>query len=606
MKKPVSVALFIAALASLAQAQSDPYSELPALDFGDAGAARAAIERQIREAGPAGYAGIETKLLAALAKPDATPACRKFACDTLRFIGSSACVAPLAKWLKDEKTADLARLTLEAIPGQAVDDELANAAKSASGQVRIGLIQTLAARRSPALDTLAPAWLQSGDPALLRVTLVALARLGSADAAALLKSAAVPADLAPLRESALVDAAFQVLRVGQAEAAAPLFEEQFRSGKSVPAVIAALQGLVDARGPAAASLLITALTDSRPPVVLAAVRASARVDGASLTQALANALPAATPAVQVALLHALAARSDNSALPAVKAALESSEEAVKAEAALALAALGDASVVNSLLALASGSGTPATAAQQTLGRLRTPGVSEALLAALDAPEENRVRAAALALRARGDAAALPKLIKLASAQSPAQRSSAFEALDGLAGAAELPALTTLLRSAPESDRDKIASALWKATRALGSDDERFLRLWTEAAAEPEPLRIAILSLGSVAGGAAPLGVVTEALGSASDAVKDAAVRTLCNWPNDRALPPLLDLAAKSPVSRQRILAARAVVRLMNDRACSWPAAQKIAALDKLLPALERAEDQKMIRAAQTKFSAKAK
>lgn len=606
MNKPVCLVLSIAALASFAQAQSDPYAVLPALDFGDAGAARAAIEKQIREGGPAGYAEIEAKLLAALGKPDATPACRKFACDTLRFIGTPACVAPLVKWLNDEKTADLARLTLESIPGQSVDAELALAAKSASGQVRIGLIQALAARRNPSLMELAPAWLQSGDAALIRTTLVALARLGGADAAALLKSTAVPAELSPLRESSLVDATFRMLQDGQSEAAAPFFDEQFRNGKSVPAVIAALQGLVQARGPDAASLLTATLQDSRPPVVLAAVRAAARVKDAGLTQALVNALASAAPALQVPLLHALAARGDKSALPAVKAALESADDAVKAEAALALAALGDASVVPNLLALASGSGAPAAAAQQTLGRLRGPGVSAALVAALDSPEANRIRAAALALRARGDASALSKLIQLASSQTPALRSTAFEALDGLASTTELPTLTALLRTAPDSDRDKIASALWKATRALGSDDERFQKLWTGAAAETEPVRIAILSLGSVAGGAAPLAVVTEALGSGSDAVKDAAVRTLCNWPNDRALPPLLDLAAKSPVSRQKILAARAVVRLMNDRACPWPAAQKIAALDKLLPALERAEDQKMIRAAQAKFSAKTK
>lgn len=606
MKNPISLcASLIALLVCFSYAQSDPYTDLSSLESGKDGAARAAIEKQIREGGPAAYAQVEAKLLAALARPNATPACRKFVCDTLRIIGSEACIKPIIALLGDEKEADLARLALESLPGNAADEALIHAVQTSAGRTRIGLIQTLGARRSGGLVALSKDWLNSGDAELARATVLALGRVGGANAIAVLKSAQVPPPLAALREGALVDAAYSLAHAGGKAEASAIFEEQFRSGQSLPAVIASLNGLVDTRGDNNATpLLLAALKDSRPLVAFAAARASARPKDAKLTQGLVGALPSLPPAIQVAVLRALSARGDKIASPAVKASLKSPEDAVKTEAALALEKLGDATVVNDLAALAIGTGPAAAAAQQTLSRLNAPGVNEALVAMLDSSDAATVRVAAVTLRARGDFSAIPRFLQMASSDKDSTRAAAIEALDGLAGTEEMPALMALLRKASANDQEKVASLLWKSTRSLGSDDERFVKLWATASAEAEALKVVILKLASVAGG--PSALETIKFASGSEALKDAAARTLCQWPNESAVTPLADLIQKTANPTHRILATRAVVRLLTDRKCSWLASKKIETLEQILPKMERDEEKKMINGAMAKFRAPAK
>lgn len=607
MKNPISLcASLTALLVCFSYAQSDPYTDLSSLESGKDGAARAAIEKQIREGGPAAYAQVEAKLLAALARPNATPACRKFVCDTLRIIGSENCIKPMVALLGDEKGADLARLALESLPGKAADEALIHAVQTSAGRTRIGLIQSLGARRSGGLVALSKDWLSSGDAELARATVLALGRVGGANAIAVLKSAQVPPPLAALREGALVDAAFSLAHAGGKAEASAIFEEQFRSGQSLPAVIAALNGLVDTRGDNATPLLLAALKDSRPPVAFAAARASARPKDAKLTQGLVQALPTLPPAIQVAVLRALSARGDKIASPAVKASLKSPEDAVKTEAALALEKLGDATVVNDLAALAIGTGPAAAAAQQTLSRLNAPGVNEALVAMLDSSDAATVRVAAVTLRARGDFSAIPRFLQMASSDKDSTRAAAIEALDGLAGTEEMPALMALLRKASANDQEKVASLLWKSTRSLGSDDERFVKLWATASAEAEVLKAAILKLASAAGGTGALGIMTSTLASGSDVLKDAAARTLSQWPNENGVGPLADLIQKTENPTHRILATRAVVRLLSDRKCSWQAAKKIETLEQILPKMERDEEKKMINGAMAKFRAPAK
>ena len=188
---------FFAALALSASAQSDPYAELSSYDFGKKSEMLAAIQQEIREAKPAAYPAIEAKLLAAIAKPDATYACKKFVCEQLRIIGSEACVAPLLKMLNEEKSADVARLALENLPCKAVCDGLLAALKSSSGTIQIGIINTLAARHNQDLVGVVKGYLGSGNAALIRASLQALGRVGGAGAVEALKTARVAATPPP-------------------------------------------------------------------------------------------------------------------------------------------------------------------------------------------------------------------------------------------------------------------------------------------------------------------------------------------------------------------------------------------------------------------------
>ena len=584
---------FLAALALSASAQSDPYAELSSYDFGKKSDMLATIQQEIREAKPAAYPAIEAKLLAALAKTDATYACKKFVCEQLRIIGSEACVAPLLKMLNEEKSADVARLALENLPCKAVCDGLLAALKSSGGTIRIGIINTLAARHNPALVGELKVYLRlASDSSLIRASLQALGRVGGAGAVEALKEAKVAPEFEPLRERALMDAAFNLAKTGEKGEAAAVFDVEFRKGKSQPAVIAALNGLVDFGGAKGMVVMCSALKDQQMPVALAAAKAAQRMKGGAVTRELCEALPTLPPAVQVAVIRTLAERGDKAALPAVKTALNSQTEAVKVEAALALEKVGDSSVVGSLIALATGEGDAAAAAQQTLGRINAGGVNEAMMKMLDDADAKKVRVAALTLKARADRAVVPQLLKMAGSEKSDIRGAALEALDGFAGADDMPALLALLEKS--DNKDKVSSVLWKATQALGTDDTRFAKLWAGASGCSEPSKATLISLASTGAGPESVKIVSETFVSGPAALKDPAARALFNWKSDAAVTPIMDVIAKTSDAKHKILGARAVVRILNDRKCTWSVQKKTGTLEKLVTMLDRPEDKKMV------------
>ncbi len=586
---------FLTALALCASAQTNPYAELSSYDFGQKSEMLAAIQQEIREAKPAGYGAIEAKLLAALAKPGATYACQKFVCEQLRLIGSEACVAPLLKLLNEEKSADVARLALENLPCKAVCDGLLAALKSSSGKIQIGIINTLAARHNQELVGVVKGYLGSGNADLIRASLQALGRVGGAGAVEALKSAKVAAECEPLRERALMDAAFNLAKAGSKDEAVAVFDAEFKNGKSQPAVIAALNGLVDYGGAKGMTVVCGALKNSQMPVALAAAKAAQRLQNKAVTKELCAALPGLPAAVQVAVLRTLAERGDKSALPAVKAALASQEDAVKMEAALALEKVGNSSVVADLIALATAEGDVAAAAQQTLGRINAKGVNEAMTKMLDDSDAKKVRVAALTLKARADRTIMSRLLAMAGSEKSDVRGAALDALDGFAGTEEMPALLALLEKA--ENKDKVASVLWKATQALGKEDDRFAKLWASASGCSEPTKATLISLASTGAGAESLKIAKETFASGPAALKDPAARALFNWKSDAAVAPIVDLIAKTSDAKHKILGACAVVRILNDRKCSWNAKKKQQTLEKLLPLMERPEDKKMIEGA---------
>ncbi|MCX6907891.1 MAG: HEAT repeat domain-containing protein [Verrucomicrobia bacterium] len=499
MNKRLSLTfLFLTAVALFALVQTDPYAALPSYDFGQKSYLASAIHRirrtlpflgqksdcivaiqqEIREAKPAGYAAIEAKLLAVIAKPDATYACKKFVCEQLGIIGSEACVAPLLKQFGDAKTADVARLALEGLPSRTVSDGLLDALKSSKGKVQIGIIQTLAARHNPELVGVVKGYLDSGNAELIRTSLQALGRVGSASAVEALKTAQVPTEFESLREQSLLDAAINLAKVGSKSEAVAVFDEEFKKGKSLPAVIGAMNGLVDFGDARGLIVMCSALKDQRPQVALAAAKAAQRMENEAVTKELCSALPGLPPAFQVAVLRTLAERSDKSALPAVKVALGSREEAVKIEAVFALNRVGDSSVVADLITLATAEGDVAIAAQQTLGQIDAKGVNKALTKILDDADVKKVRMAVLTLKARADRSIMARLLAMASSEKDDLRGAALDALEGFAGMEEMPALLGLLEKA--DNKDNVASVLWKATQVLGKEDERFAKLWASA------------------------------------------------------------------------------------------------------------------------------
>lgn len=124
----------------------DPWREIALLEFGGDRTAATTVERMVTNAEPAQRLALETKLLEVLARSELTDASRLFVCRMLGLIGSKASVAAVASLLLDDRTADVARLALDSIPGDEVNATYRAALGKLSGAPLAGLIGSVAAR----------------------------------------------------------------------------------------------------------------------------------------------------------------------------------------------------------------------------------------------------------------------------------------------------------------------------------------------------------------------------------------------------------------------------------------------------------------------------
>lgn len=124
----------------------DPWDEISRLEFGADRTQASTIRQIILHTPPSGRAGLEERLLGALAKSGPESAGRAFICEMLGLIGGARSVAPLGALLKTPASADTARQALERIPGPEAAQTLRDALGTLSGPALAGLIGTVALR----------------------------------------------------------------------------------------------------------------------------------------------------------------------------------------------------------------------------------------------------------------------------------------------------------------------------------------------------------------------------------------------------------------------------------------------------------------------------
>jgi HEAT repeat protein len=290
------------------------------------------------------------------------------------------------------------------------------------------------------------------------------------------------------------------------------------------------------------------------------------LQGQGLTEAFAARLAQADPGVQVSLLAALAGRGDRVAKPAVLAALGHAERRVREAAAAALESLGGPADIGPLaLAAAKARGPERDVLCSFLSRLPGDDVGPALLKALGHADAG-VRAAVIrALTIRREPGAGPAVLKSAGDKDQGVRREALAALPDLVDVSAFPRLLGLLVTArSDADREALRDALAGiGARATTPDKGTDALSGALVVAMASPIRTTLLrALGKLGGGNA-LWAVEDGLFDPDAAVVDAAVRALCDWPDQAPLDRLLGLAAEAPIETHRVLALRAAVRLLG-------------------------------------------
>ena len=512
-------------------------------------------------ASPALLKEIEARLLR-LVQSDATAAGKDFAFRELSLIGTEASVPVLAGMLD---TSDMARYALTRIPGPGVDHALRKALDKSSGNVKIGIINSLGQRRnSKSVSVLRPL-LSSSDSGLAEAAAAALADIADGPALDALGAARGRA-AGPWRQrfsEAYLRCADRVAAQGNKGLAIQVYKQLTAPAEAEMVRIAALTGLAAADSNSAAPVLTTEVVSKSPRVQRAAIRLLAEIPGTGVTAALVEQFPKLPPSGQVQLLAALADRGDASIRPLlVKAAKENAAD-VRAAALAGLGRLGDESSVPLLAeAAATSQGAEQVAARESLYGLRGSGIDPAIIAAIGSATGKVRIELIIAAGERASAAAGHALIHAVQDKDPGLRREALKAMRNVAGPAQVPALLELLLQAPgASDRRDAAQTLAAALRRSGPAQAGAV-VAAYQAAPAEHFRVSLLEvMGQTSSGEA-LPLLRHCLKDAAPEIVRAAILALSNWADPAPLADLAAVAKSSTNPAQQILALRGYLKLM--------------------------------------------
>lgn len=534
---------------------------------------------------------IEQRMIRFL-ESDATFAGKELICRHLAVFGTDASVPVLAKMSSARETAEIARYTLEQIPGQASLDALRAALAKASGKERIGWINSLGARRdaasTPALAKLL------GDSGVGAAAADALAAIGNADALRALE-AALPNSSGRALRDALLRCAWRIL-AADGSAARGVYRRLAAAGEETPVRIAALRGLtVVAPEEETAPLLEKALSEGPPALQVAAIQMLGETGAGGAI--LAGAFPKLPPAMQARTMAALENRVDAPSKQTVRGGVASGHAEVRLAALRALAASEDAAVVPLLAARAAATGgDEQKAARESLYAVRGAKADEAVIAGLRDPD---VQVRLEMIRAAGERAAPgagPALLEAAGGGPAEVSREALRALRETAGDKEIPRLVELL-IASES-----AASRREAERALMAAVRRSSHSWTKPLEQAfrssgnAEVQGALLQVLSVAGRDDALPLFREALKAGPAAVRRAAVLALASWPDTKPLPDLIEAARRAGEPALAVLALRSYIKLASLPS-GRPPSETARLLEQAYDAAKQAEEKRAVLAA---------
>jgi len=188
------------------------------------------------------------KALVGVLESDATRAGKQYVCRELSIIGTEQSVPVLAGMLTGEETSDMARYALERIPGSEVDEALRGALKKASGNAKIGIINSLGQRRDSGAVSILSGILGGSDQQAAMAAAAALGQIANSQAAAALAEAKNKAEgkLLSVVLDAYLKCADQLVADGNKIKAMGIYKELQAEGMPKPIRAAALTGMINA------------------------------------------------------------------------------------------------------------------------------------------------------------------------------------------------------------------------------------------------------------------------------------------------------------------------------------------------------------------------
>jgi len=329
---------------------------------------------------------------------------------------------------------------------------------------------------------------------------------------------------------------------------------------------AALNGMATCDGQRAVEVVRTAMKSDNPKIRSVAVQAARNAPTKDAMRALTEMLGELDPYFQSQVLGLIADRGDLSCVKPVKAMLSSEDESVRLAAVDTLTHIGGDEAAEALLQIAvGGEGAARKAAFNGLAVMVGPRVEEMIKAqAASGDVSSRVAAIGL-LGERRTAGAVESLLGYAGEEDGRISATAFKALAAVADSGDIQTLTGLLAKTKSGEARQNAVATLKSVLAKAQDKDAAAQIIiNQMGTSGTEVKLSLLTTLNAAGGATALKTVAEAAQSSDEALRDAGIRTLSDWPDYQAAQILLGIASGQQTSlTHHVLAIGGAMRLVK-------------------------------------------
>ncbi|TWT84183.1 HEAT repeat protein [Planctomycetes bacterium CA13] len=516
---------------------------------------------------------------------DAPKADKAITCKKLAVWGSENAVPELAKLLPDPELTSWARIALEAIPGDAADQALLEALEITEGRILIGVVNSIAFRKSTGAIEKLTDLLSNQDVGVASSAAVAIGKIGG-DAAAETLLATMADSNSELKSAAaegVILIAETTLAAGDNVEAVKLYDSVRQSDVPKQRIVEATRGAILARGADGVELLVDQLKSDDRVMLNIGLATARELTSDGTTDELVKSLDQLDPFRKGLLILAIADRGDDSVIPAMSELSKSSDVSVRVAAIAAIQSIGDVSCVDTLLdSVNAENAEVADAAKMALANLSGEDVDAAIA---DRVEDSDLREAVIELIGKRRIAAVPALLKAANDADASVRSAALSALGQVASINDLSVLIDRVNDPKNSaDAEPALDALRAACVRMPDRDLCAEKLTTAMDNASQTTKIAFLEVLAGMGGSKALETVGDAANNGNPKLQDAASRLLGGWMTIDAAPVLLELANKAD-NPYRIRALRGHLRIvrqfiMPEEQRPVMAAQALAAADR--------------------------
>jgi HEAT repeat protein len=528
------------------------------------------------------------------------PENKAFLFTQLQMVGKEEAVAPLARYLAQERFCDPAARALIKINTPAAKQALLAALSAGQGRCQLSLVEALGdaryAEAAPALQQLAA----GGDSPLKKVALLALANIGQPASEAVLAAEAEKAGYTYGKANATAAYllwAERMLAAGNTPAVETMAQSLLTKASQdhqVHTRTAALNYLVDIKKEASLPLLLAAAQDKNREYRVAALKLATPLAGPDHTQQWLALLAKAGPEVKADVITLLGNRRDAAALPALLKLTKNKHQAVKLAAITAAGKAGQEAALPQLLKIMKkGKAEEIAAVQMAILTMKGDNVVGQVAQAL--PKMSPPAQAALleVLGTRQATAHFPVVLAQTKAKNAAVRLAAFRALQGMSDQEHLPVLYPLLLGAGNAEEvAALQGAVFHAVSDVadkGQQTDIILQQLAQAPADKKALYYDVLA--SIGGTKALQAVVKEFNGATGEAQK-AAFAALGKWSDFSAAKELYRIAQSGAGGPFFQPALSGYIRQIS--AAALPAEQKLLLLRQAMDVAQTSEQKNAI------------